>query len=312
MKNSLLIHALAGGAAASQMTLPFIDNAAIVAAVDPADPGFKVCSVANQKLQVCVRRAGGSGGLATAAPDELAQCACCEGNRPVDAAYASCSSYLVEAEPTLSTAYSAFGRLYDICAANRGVCSGRAVSATAVSGTATAKRLTTARGAEPTASYAPACNSLGGLFESCSMEIPGFADLPFGRQAPCYCCITARGQVSWTDEFDKYAQTCRDWARDSGPKSIYTLARSFATFCRRFSDACSSTNALSLTEATATTSTDAEATDDATTTPGGGADQASRTASTAASSSTGSAASNMRVGSAAGFIMVAAAVVVAI
>lgn len=135
---------------------------------------------------------------------------------------------------------AAFGRIYSICGVNRGVCGGSAASATAVSGKETADRLTTAAGSEPTESYAPACNSLVGLFQSCSMEIPGFADLSLGRQASCYwyvpargsrwrppltsrySCATARGQASWTDEFDKHAQTCRGWARDSGPRSVYT------------------------------------------------------------------------------------------
>lgn len=104
MKSSLLLHLLAGGAAASQMTLPFVDNAAWVAAADPEEAG--ACVTANQKLRACVHQAGGSSGLATAAPEDLVQCACCEGNGPVGSVYASCSSHLAEAEPTLSSAYS--------------------------------------------------------------------------------------------------------------------------------------------------------------------------------------------------------------
>lgn len=81
------------------------------------------------------------------------------------------------------------------------------------------------------------------------------------------------------------------------------MARSFASFCSRFSDACSATNTLTLTDATATTLTDAAATDGTSTNPSGSANQASRTAST------GSAGSNRHVGSTAGFVVVAAMLV---
>lgn len=106
MKNLLFLQALAGGAVAQHMTLPVIDNAAIVAAVNPTDQGFKVCSAINEKLQGCASQVGGVDGLTTAAPSALAQCACCDSGSRIAGAYSACSSYLAEEAPTLSTQYS--------------------------------------------------------------------------------------------------------------------------------------------------------------------------------------------------------------
>lgn len=77
------------------------------------------------------------------------------------------------------------------------------------------------------------------------------------------CRSALGGEVTWTDEIDTYASTCRDWAATittgdaltayNGSYSLYTLyrlkilckcadnyevAKTFATFCDHFSDAC--------------------------------------------------------------------------
>ncbi|RFU72590.1 hypothetical protein TARUN_9666 [Trichoderma arundinaceum] len=118
---------------------------------------------------------------------------------------------------------------------------------------------------------APACTQMVDLFEECTRATPGFTDLIFGEQAYCYCCRTALdGHVTWTDEIDSYASTCRDWAvtiTTGEPVTAYDVAKTFATFCEHFSDVC----AVSTTAPTSDTFTAPirpEPTDD-TTTPGG-------------------------------------------
>ncbi|EQK99271.1 hypothetical protein OCS_05020 [Ophiocordyceps sinensis CO18] len=211
--------------------------------------------------------------------EDFAKCACCEGGSPVAESYSTCSSYLAKETPTLSIVISAFSTIYSACHASTAVCG-------AVSRTETADPVTTTKFIEP------ACHSVNNMYRSCIAETFDFTNLPFGRQASCYCCRTGRGHTSWTDELDNYARTCRDWASQAGSKSALAAARSFATFCSKFSDACSPTSTLSSTEATATPSSDA--------TTGGSADQASQTASPASSR-----------GSPAGFALVAVAMVAA-
>ncbi|KAL7800172.1 hypothetical protein V8C37DRAFT_8269 [Trichoderma ceciliae] len=102
-----------------------------------------------------------------------------------------------------------------------------------------------ASGSSPSAvvTLAPACTSMVGIFEECTKATPGFTDLAFGEQAYCYCCRTALGgEVTWTNEIDTYASTCRDWAvtiSSGEPETAYDVAKTFATFCSHFSDACS-------------------------------------------------------------------------
>ncbi|PHH90652.1 hypothetical protein CDD83_3015 [Cordyceps sp. RAO-2017] len=308
MKDLLLLQALAGGViAAQQMTLPVVNHAAVVNALNPSDSGYKVCAMANKKLQDCASQAGGLESMSTAAPDAVAKCACCEGNRAVGASYSSCSSYLAQEVPSMSAQYSAFGNLYSICEANGRVCTGGGPSLTGKPASATGAPAPTGTVSESLGSLAPACNSMVGLFESCSSNIQGFTDLPLGEQAPCYCCLTARGKAVWTDEFDKYAQTCRDWAKGGGPQTVYSLASTLAGFCKKFTNACAASSTLPTTEATATSSpsTEAETTTQADST-GANANQASRTTSTRAPTATGAAASHLRVGSSAAAGLVAA------
>ncbi|KND92226.1 hypothetical protein TOPH_03019 [Tolypocladium ophioglossoides CBS 100239] len=317
MKNLALLQALAGGAVAQHMTLPVIDNAAIVAAMNPTDQGYKICSAVNQKVHGCVSQVGGLSGLTTAASTVLAKCACCNSGCLIAGAYSSCSSYLTQEAPTLSAQYSAYGTLYSLCNLNN-ACSGSAAasptgitaSATGApapsdSGTSSGSLPSTVTSISGLGSVAPACSSMVGLYTSCSMDIQGFSDLPLGLQAPCYCCITARGQATWTDELDKYAQTCRDWASASGPATIYSLAKTYAGFCKNFSNACSASSTLGSSEATAT-STDAQTTGNPDSTITGNTGGQTATTTTKAIPASTGAASNLRVGSAAGLVAFAA------
>ncbi|PNY29388.1 Uncharacterized protein TCAP_00686 [Tolypocladium capitatum] len=307
MKNLQLLQALAGAAAAQHMTLPVIDNAAIVAAMNPTDQGFKICSAVNQKVQGCVNQVGGVNGLTTADSTVLAKCACCDSRSLIAGAYSSCSSYLRQEAPTLSTQYSAYDNLYSICNLNKYVCSGSAAaSPTGITVSATGAPAPSGTGASvPSAvtpidglgTVDPACSSMVGLYTSCSRDIRGFKDMPYGQQAPCYCCITARGQATWTDELDKYARTCRDWASTSGPATLYSVANTLAGFCKHFSNVCSASSTLGSPEATATST---------------GAQTTGNTAPTAKATSTSTgAASSLRVGSAACLVVVVARIVAA-
>ncbi|KAI1019967.1 hypothetical protein LB503_006330 [Fusarium chuoi] len=77
------------------------------------------------------------------------------------------------------------------------------------------------------------------IFTSCTAEDRQFTELPPREQAECYCCRGSGSRRTWTDELDKYASTCADWARTGEPKTAYSVAKNLATFCDRFDDVCS-------------------------------------------------------------------------
>lgn len=92
----------------------------------------------------------------------------------------------------------AYGNLYSLCSLNNVACSGSAgasptsIKATIRSATgAPAPSITSSSlGPLPTiaglGSVVPACSSMLGMYLSCSRNLPGFEDQPFGQQAPCY------------------------------------------------------------------------------------------------------------------------------
>lgn len=301
MKRLLL---LVGPAAAQYMTLPVLVNAE-VKAVNPSDPGFSACRLASAKLDICVSSAGGITGVKTADPLALSKCACCDGTNPIASAYSSCAVYISSETPEQTSQYSAYATLASLCRVGNNC--GTSGVVTAASATETPSSVSSDGAVSITSvsglgSVAPACSSMYGLYQSCSKNVPGFANAPYGEQAPCYCCVTLRGEASWTDDLDKYAQTCRDWAKASGPNSIYTVAKTFAGFCKNFSNACVASSTLASNQAT-TTATDAQttATDVPVTTS---APQTTPTTTTAAPTTTGAAAS-LRIGSAAGLVVAA-------
>ncbi|KIL84612.1 hypothetical protein FAVG1_12139 [Fusarium avenaceum] len=93
--------------------------------------------------------------------------------------------------------------------------------------------------------YAPACIDMISLFTSCTSKIDGFTTLAFRDQASCYCCQTSRRRVVWTDELDSYASTCADWAVTGEPETAYSVAKTFETFCERFTDVCDTSRTVS-------------------------------------------------------------------
>ncbi|EHK19019.1 uncharacterized protein TRIVIDRAFT_231628 [Trichoderma virens Gv29-8] len=146
---------------------------------------------------------------------------------------------------------------------------------------------------------ASACVQMVDIFQECTRATPGFTDMPFGQQAYCYCCRTALdGQITWTDEIETYASTCRNWGATAGPGepvTAYDVAKTFATFCHHFSDVCSA----STTPPTDTATNQGNG--GATTTEGG---QVTVTV-TQGPATTSNAAATARVGLAAGVVAVA-------
>ncbi|KAK5991142.1 hypothetical protein PT974_09420 [Cladobotryum mycophilum] len=307
MTRSLLLSLLAGSVAAQYFTLPIIDNNEIKL-LDPGDPGYKVCASANQYLNSCISKAGGEQALSTANPASLAACACCVGTSTNAPAFSTCSSYLSAEAPLQSTQISAFGYLYSVCDSVPTICagntagSGSAPKTTSIPKSTNVAPSSTVNPAVITSSPASvsviqACSSMVGMFTSCTYNTPGFVKMPYKEQASCYCCNTSNGRVTFTDQLDQYAATCRDWAITGEPLTVYTVAKTFASFCEKFSDACDpSATIMSVpTDTSAGTVTD-----------GGSTPTGQTTAAPTRTETPSGAVSNLRVGSAAGLVAIAA------
>ncbi|KPM46041.1 hypothetical protein AK830_g478 [Neonectria ditissima] len=280
MKAAILSSVVAAGSVAAQLTVgPGLLN---IAAIDVDDPEYTTCSVVADYVAGCVTSLGGSDALATADPNEILGCACCVDNTAIYPLYSACSSYLSdEGGPSYVDSYSAYGDLYSICGMSA-ACSADS-GATSTEETSTAEETSTEETSEETTSteatsteetsdstitgtaeqtYATACEDMIGLFTSCTNKIDDFTDLPFREQASCYCCRTRNGQLTWTDQLDEFATTCRDWAKTGEPETAYSVAKTFATFCENFSDVCEDAT-LTSEPASATDSATAQATDSA-------------------------------------------------
>jgi hypothetical protein len=107
MNQFMLSLAVAGSAAAQQITgLPqLLQNPRLIAAVNTNDAEYKLCSAANQYLELCITQVGGTAAISTAAPTDLLGCVCCADGTALSEAFLTCSSYLSEEEPSLSTEY---------------------------------------------------------------------------------------------------------------------------------------------------------------------------------------------------------------
>ncbi|KAH0491690.1 hypothetical protein TgHK011_003106 [Trichoderma gracile] len=174
-------------------------------------------------------------------------------------------------------------------------------SATGSSGSAS--RTASGTATSPVITLATACIQMVGIFEECTKATPSFTDLPLGEQAYCYCCRTALDgyHVTWTDEIETYARTCRGWAVTMGkgePETAYNVAKTFATYCDHFSDVCTipTTSPLSPTATEETGSS----------TTGG---PVTVTVTQAATTTSNDAAPTARIGLAAGVLAVAGFVV---
>ncbi|KAH8686973.1 hypothetical protein BGZ61DRAFT_533622 [Ilyonectria robusta] len=319
MKGAILSSIVTASGVAAQLKLGPGLGHINVAAVDVSDPEYTVCSNAADLVDACVTAAGGADALATNAA-EFVGCACCIDSTAIYPVYSGCSVYLSEeAGPTLSDTYSVYDQLYSICGMSAdctGAITGAATGTEDASASSTVEILaSTTDGSSDTTSAessmitdsageSSACNDVLSMYSSCSREIDGFTELPFGEQATCYCCRSSGGSLTWTDELDKYASTCADWAVTGEPDTVYSVAKTFATFCENFSDACDATaTSTDSSESSTTGSSEAQATDnsnDAVTVTVPAPTQ------TSASSDNGNAAASVRVGCGAVLAAVAA------
>merc|ERR1712000_682614 len=236
----------------AQVTLPPNLNNAINVAAD-----LDACATAATHLLDCADEAGGLDALMTVAPQELFGCACCSSQIPLANAYSSCSNHLSEEYPLATTDYEAYGLIYTVCQTED--CGGGGINTNDEDGMTTVTAavsetdigvLTSFTSSDVLPTAASACWDMLDMFDVCIQETPGFADMPFASQAPCYCCRTRGDVVVWTDELDEYASECADWATTGEPSTIYPAASKFASFCDNFYDACEgpATETLTATE----------------------------------------------------------------
>ena len=90
---------MAGGASAQITAIPRLGNGVFVA----ANADFDACSTVFDLLAGCASSFGGIDAIATANPDDLMQCACCDSSNLVADVYGECSSYIVDEMPAMST-----------------------------------------------------------------------------------------------------------------------------------------------------------------------------------------------------------------
>ncbi|KAL6913011.1 hypothetical protein FSST1_010771 [Fusarium sambucinum] len=251
---TVVLSVLASGAAA-QITLGSLGGLGLNpglfqnAAINPSDPEYATCQDAVSLVQKCVSSVGGLDAAPTADAEALVACACCDGSENAAPLYSVCSGYLKDEAPENTSQYEAYGTLYSACKIGGARCTGG-------SGSASASGSSRSVVARPTATedddedrstittspaqqtYASACVDMLGIFTSCTAKDRDFTNLPFKEQAECYCCRGSGNDLTWTDAMDKHAQTCADWAKTGEPKTAYSVAQTFATFCERFSNVC--------------------------------------------------------------------------
>lgn len=283
MKTAVL-SVLASGAAA-QVTLGSLGALGLGpglfhnAAINPSDPEYATCQDAVSLVQKCVSSVGGLNAAPTADADALVACACCDGSENAAPLYSVCSSYLEEEAPENTSQYQAYGTLYSACKIGGAKCTGGSGSGSGSGGSGSSRPTITVGDSDDDRStittqtspaqqtYASACVDMLDIFTSCTAQDRDFTKLPFKEQAECYCCRGSGNELTWTDAMDKHAQTCADWARTGEPKTAYSVAKTFATFCERFSNVCEFAGAKTQasdsepTEATATESSSSRQTD---------------------------------------------------
>ncbi|KAH7159838.1 hypothetical protein B0J13DRAFT_114278 [Dactylonectria estremocensis] len=275
MKGAILSAIVAAGTAAAQVTIA--PELLQFNAVDTDSPEYSICETAAGIADSCISAAGND-------EDAFVSCACCADSTNIAEIYAGCSSWVsVEAGATASDLYSAFGQVATLC--DLGDCGSGGILTSSVSepaftseafgSEATSDVVSETTSAEDTAftttvtsasetssaedssitsasdaeqTYAIACVDMISLFTSCTNKISGFTDLPNSDQASCYCCRTDGATLTWTDELDSYATTCADWASTGEPDTAYPVARTFATYCERFTDVCDGAAVTSTTD----------------------------------------------------------------
>ncbi|KAM0346626.1 hypothetical protein ACHAPU_005338 [Fusarium lateritium] len=282
-----------------------------VAAINPSDPEYATCQQAVGIVQECVAAVGGAQAAQTADPQQLVACACCDGSSNAAPIYSACSSYLSVEDAQDTSQYEAYGTLYSACKVGAR-CTGSNNGGNSVTNSVVTKS-GSAIGSRPTASpseseseeesetptetptittgtspaeqtYASACLDMLNIFSSCTAANQDFTELPFTEQAECYCCRGSGGRQTWTDSFDKYASTCADWARTGEPETAYSVAKTFATFCERFTDVCSNA-AVRTQESDSTETAEATTTNDSGSRQTGASDDDSNSDSDSAATS---------------------------
>ncbi|KAF4973323.1 hypothetical protein FZEAL_9358 [Fusarium zealandicum] len=241
-----ILSLLTGGAVAQITLAPNLLN---FAKIDRDSPQYSTCSVALDVVEGCISSIGGEEAAATADPEVLLACACCSSSKPIADYFSVCSTYLEDEAPLMSTQYSAYGSIYELCAL-----SGKCGSTPATRTSEKEDESSTITSSPSEQTYAEACEDMISLYNSCSAADKNFAELPNREQALCYCCRGSGDKLSWTDELDGYASTCADWAVTGESETAYPVAKTFATYCQRFSDVCD--NAATATEEEESTMTD--------------------------------------------------------
>ncbi|KAF5018577.1 hypothetical protein F66182_9434 [Fusarium sp. NRRL 66182] len=239
MKGTIL--SLLTSGAAAQITLGpalFQYNA-----IDPSDPEYTTCQQVQRLVEGCVSSLGGLEGAATADPDEIISCACCDGRDNAAPLYSVCSDYLDEEGAENTSQYEAYGTLYSACRLGATCTGGGGANRPTATPTETETEdeddiSTITSGPASQQTYASACGDMLDLYGSCTSRDRDFTDLPLREQAECLCCRGSGDNLSWTDAMGDYASTCADWARTGEPEVAYAVARTLATICNRFSDAC--------------------------------------------------------------------------
>ncbi|KAH6605326.1 hypothetical protein Trco_007033 [Trichoderma cornu-damae] len=232
MAFALLLPMLASGVAAQHMALPLINYDEVVNALNPNDPGYQVCTAAGDFISSCVAQAGGSEGLSTANAVSVAACACCLGTTDVAPIYSTCADYLGSEAPQLSSQISA---IFHLTILTISVFSASKLVVHPFSG------LLAEQGSRRNRAR-----------DGCWINRRTYQSVRYWRIRERFrkliqCCrdTCARlypndGHITWTDEIDSYASTCRDWAvTGRSAETAYSVAKTFATFCEHFSDACS-------------------------------------------------------------------------
>lgn len=271
----LLVAGVVSAAQRPEITLP---PSLRLPMVNVANVG--ACSIVAERALDCFTDFGGSEeDLFNADVDELLACACCDGTDNLASAYSACSTYMTDEMPSLSTDADAYGSIYPLCSLQTACSSATDSSSTDDGGddddeeSGSSGPSITATGSgeiNPSATNTDieeltsgmvtdvptACLSVFGAFSSCTRATPGFENMPYIEQAPCYCCVSRGDNVWWTDDIDEYASTCADWAVTGEPDTdtYFPVASTFASFCKNFSNVCE--------DATSTSEPTSEPTDD--------------------------------------------------
>ncbi|KAH6677898.1 hypothetical protein F5X68DRAFT_245688 [Plectosphaerella plurivora] len=221
--------------------MPHVVLAALNVVAPAADGSLSACSVAEARLAHCVRQVEGElEGL-----EQVLPCACCSSRRPFSTAYDLCASYIATSLTQMSTDYTLFSGMYEICGgAPAGFCR---ASSTGFGGrpsggftdAADPPTLTSSR-PRPTTSTStrrrrlhPACYSIAETVVECADATTELMEAPMRSFAPCVCYSTGRGgSMTYVGEdLQDLASTCASWGRSVLETDALIIATPFTTLC---------------------------------------------------------------------------------